>query len=221
MNFPDFLLPQGLLWPADIVAALLLGVSILKAPWARLRNGDIQHLWLACCTGLLLMWSIKAGIKPGLDLHLLGATALTLMFGPALALIAMAVVLMGVTIYGSAGWISLGINFLVMAAVPVVLSYVIYSQAHHKLPKHVFIYIFLDAFVAAWLAIALSGLVSTLVLVETGAYKASYLQSNYLAYFILMGWSEAMLTGMATTLMVVYRPNWLSTFNDKLYLNNK
>lgn len=167
------------------------------------------------------MWSIKAGVKPGLSLHLLGATALTLMFGPCLALIAMAVVLVGVTVYGASGWISLGLNFLTMAALPVLFSYTIYSQTHYKLPKHVFVYIFVDAFLTAGLAIFLSGLAAVLILAEAGVYKLGYLQSNYLMYYILMGWSEAMLTGMAATLMVVYRPEWLSTFSDKLYLQKK
>jgi uncharacterized membrane protein len=33
-----------------------------------------------------------------------------------------------------------------------------------------------------------------------------------------MAWSEAVTTGMAITLMVVYRPQWVSTFDDKAYL---
>jgi len=218
MNFPDFLLPPELLWPANFVAGLLLGFCAWKAPWARLKDISLQHLWLACCTGLLLMWSIKAGVKPGLDMHLLGATGLTLMFGPSLALIALAVVLIGITLYGAAGWMSLGINFLIMGALPVMFSYALYSQVHYKLPKHVFIYIFLDAFLAAGLAIVLTGSVAALLLASIGVYKFGYLQSNYLVYYILMGWSEAMLTGMAATLMVVYKPEWLATFNDKLYL---
>lgn len=218
MNFPDFLLPQTLLWPANILAVLLLGFCVWKAPWERLKNTRLQHLWLACCTGLLLMWSIKAGVKPGLDLHLLGATGLTLMFGPSLAMIALAVVLLGITLHGAAGWMSLGINFLIMAALPVLFSYALYSQVHHKLPKHVFIYIFLDAFLAAGLAIVLAGLAAAIVLIQADVYKPGYLQNNYLIYYILMGWMEAMLTGMAATLMVVYKPEWLATFNDKLYL---
>lgn len=221
MNFPDSLLPQSLLWPANLLAALLLGVCCLKAPWYRLKDTSLQHVWLASCTLLILLWSIKAGVKPGLSLHLLGATTLTLMFGPSLALIAMAIVLLGVTIYGASGWMSLGLNFLTMAALPVLFSYAIYLQAHYKLPKHVFIYIFLDAFLTAGLAMGLSGLATGLILAAAGVYNLGYLQNNYLVYYVLMGWSEAMLTGMAATLMVVYRPEWLATFSDQLYLRQK
>lgn len=220
MNIPDLLLPQSLLWPANLAAALLLGLCLRKAPWRRLNSG-LQHLWLACCVALMLVWSIKAGIKPGLNFHLLGATLLTLMFGPSLAIVALAVVLVGVTLAGASGWTSLGINLLLMAALPVLFSYAVYCQAHYKLPRHVFVYVFLDAFFTAGLVIGLSGVTAILVLAGSGTYTLAFLNSNYLTYFILMGWPEALLTGMAAMLMVAYRPQWLATFSDELYLHNK
>jgi uncharacterized membrane protein len=55
----------------------------------------------------------------------------------------------------------------------------------------------------------------------SGAYALAYLKTNYLPYYILMGWSEAISTGMAITLMVVYRPEWVATFDDRRYLNGK
>ncbi|HEY3326276.1 MAG TPA: energy-coupling factor ABC transporter permease [Novimethylophilus sp.] len=220
MNIPDLLLPQSLLWPANLAAVLLLAACIRHVPRQRLKAG-LLHLWLVSCVALMLVWSIKAGIKPGLDFHLLGATLLTLMFGPCLAIVALAVVLVGVTLAGTAGWMSLGINLLIMAALPVLFSYAVYSQAHYKLPRHVFVYVFLDAFFTAGLAICLSGVTAILVLAGSGAYTLQFLGSNYLTYFILMGWPEALLTGMAAMLMVVYRPQWLATFSDELYLRNK
>lgn len=220
MDIPDLLLPQSLLWPANLAAVLLLAACIRHAPWQRLKAG-LLHPWLASCVALLLVWSIKAGIKPGLDFHLLGATLLTLMFGPSLAIVALAVVLAGVTLAGTGGWMSLGLNLLIMAALPVLFSYAVYSQAHYKLPRHVFVYVFLDAFFTAGLAVCLSGVTAILVLAGSGAYTLQFLGSNYLPYFILMGWPEALLTGMAAMLMVAYRPQWLATFSDELYLRNK
>ena len=55
----------------------------------------------------------------------------------------------------------------------------------------------------------------------SGAYLPAYLYHDYLPYFILMAWSEAVTTGMAITLMVVYMPHWVSTFDDKRYLQRK
>jgi uncharacterized membrane protein len=206
---------------ANLLAAALLVYCVLRAPWRRLGETRLLHLWLASCVLLMLIWSVKAGVRPGLNFHLLGATLLTLMFGPRLAICALGVVVLGVTLSGAGGWTTLGLNLLVMAALPSLFSYAIYSQAHHKLPNHVFVYIFVDAFATAGLAMCLSGLAASLVLAAGSAYSLAYLGSNYLAYFILMGWSEALLSGMAVTMMVAFRPEWLVTFSDRRYLNIK
>ncbi len=218
MNFPDQLLPAFMLWPANLLAMVLLVNCILHAPWQRLGHQHFLHLWLAGCVGLMLLWSVSTGIRPGLSFHLLGATLLTLMYGPRLAMISLAVVLSGITLAGSGGWGSLGLNFLLMAGLPVLFSHAIYIQAHNKLPTHVFVYIFVDAFVTAGLAMCLCGLAASVLIVFAGVYSADYIVANYLPYFILMGWSEAMLTGMAITLMVVFRPQWLATFSDQKYV---
>jgi len=221
MNIPDLLLPSYILLPANLLAALLLASCVRYAPWRRLGETRLQHLWLASCVLLMLIWSVKAGVRPGLNFHLLGATLLTLMFGPRLAISALAVVLTGVTLSGASGLETLGLNLLVMGALPVLFSYAIYSQAHHKLPNHLFVYIFLDAFFSAGLAMCLSGLAATIVLTAGNAYSLDFLGSNYLSYFIMMGWSEALFTGMAITMMVAFRPEWLATFSDRRYLKIK
>ena len=35
---------------------------------------------------------------------------------------------------------------------------------------------------------------------------------------MLLAWGEAFATGMLVTLMVVYKPEWVSTFDDARYL---
>jgi uncharacterized membrane protein len=167
------------------------------------------------------IWSIKTGIRPGLNFHLLGATLLTLMFGARLAMVGLAVVLLGVTLAGMAGWTALGVNWLITGMLPVTLSYLLYATADRKLPNHLFVYIFVSAFIGAGLVVFLTGLVTTLMLALSGTYARTYLTQNYLPYYILIGWSEAMLTGMAVTLMAAFRPAWLSTFSDVRYLKTK
>lgn len=221
MNFPDTLLPQSLLWIADGLSLLLLFLAVQRAPWARLQNTDLLNVCLGAIVTLMLVWSIKAGIKPGLNFHLLGSTLLTLMFGPWLALAMLAVVLLAVTIAGAAGWASYGLNFLLMATLPVMLSHMLFRMADMRLPNHLFVYIFVNAFIGAGLAMAACGIVSTLLLIAAGAYSGPYLGTQFLPYFILMAWSEAMLSGMVMTLMVVYRPAWVVTFSDERYLKDK
>lgn len=221
MNFPDLLLPGFLLWTGNALALFALLAALQRAPWDTLKRPDLLNVWLGAAVALMLVWSIKTGIKPGLNFHLLGSTLLTLMFGPWLALVMLAVVLVAVTLAGAAGWASLGVNFLLMAALPVVLSHVLYRITDARLPNHFFIYIFVNAFLGAGLAMAACGLAATLLLTGAGIYSSDYLSSQYLPYFILMAWSEAMLTGMVMTLMVVYRPDWVATFDDARYIRRK
>jgi len=34
----------------------------------------------------------------------------------------------------------------------------------------------------------------------------------------LIAWGDAFLTGMATAILVAYKPDWLATWSDRLYL---
>ncbi|MCB5191319.1 energy-coupling factor ABC transporter permease [Methylobacillus arboreus] len=218
MNLPDYLIPASWQWIANALALALLAYAAIRAPWKHLSNPALQHVFLGSIVGLMVIWSIKAGIRPGLTIHLLGATALGLMFRWQLALLALAVVLVSITAFGMAGWQALGINFLIMGAIPVAFSYNLFRLVDSKLPNHLIIYIFVCGFLCAGLAISLSGLSAVLALSGMQAYPADYLLSNYLPYFILIAWSEALLTGMAVTLMTAFRPHWLITFSDKRYL---
>jgi len=60
-----------------------------------------------------------------------------------------------------------------------------------------------------------------LFLALAGAYPWDYLINEYFPYFLLLGFSEAWLSGMAMTLFVVYRPEWVITFDDSRYLADK
>ena len=50
---------------------------------------------------------------------------------------------------------------------------------------------------------------------------AAVLLDEYLPFFLLLAFSEAWLGGMATTLMVVFRPEWVTTFDDRRYLTRR
>lgn len=221
MNVPDFLLPVELTWVANVLAFVIIGYSLLKAPWRHLKPADLQHVFLGFVVVMMLAWSARAGIKPGLNMHLLGTTLLSLMFGLRLALVAFSLVLMAITGFGIAGWSAYGINYLLMAFIPALFSAGLFKWVDSRLPNHFFIYVFVSAFLCAGLAMSLCGFVTTYVMTESGAYSHDYLMYQYLPFFILMAWSEAVLTGMAITLMAVYRPAWLMTFDDFRYLKNR
>jgi len=221
VNLPDTLLGEEWYWAAWAVWLLFFARSLLKAPWGRLKDGELLNVWLGMIVLLTLVWSMKAGVKPGLALHLLGATVFTLSFGPHLAFIGLSLVTLGITLNGAAGGFAYALNALLLAGVGGVLCQRLYHFFLLWLPKHFFVYIFINGFFGAALTTIGVGVVSTCFLVMAGAYEWEYLSSEYLPYFLLLAFSEAWLSGMVMTLFIVYRPNWVLTFDDSRYLTGK
>ncbi|MDS4014622.1 MAG: energy-coupling factor ABC transporter permease [Candidatus Accumulibacter sp.] len=218
MNLPDGLLDASWTIPAWFVFVLIAARALRRAEWRVLVDSARLNAFLGMLVALLLLWHLQAGIKPGLTLHLLGATVLTLCFGWRLAFIGLSLVLFGVTLNGFAGWQVFAVNALLMAGVGVAVSALLHRLVERLLPQHVFVYIFCNGFFAAALTVLAVGAVSCLVLALAGAYRGEYLGEEYLPYFLLLGFSEAWLSGMLTTLLVVYRPDLLTDFEDKRYL---
>lgn len=221
MNFPGDLFPAG--WYVTAVLPLLAALtwSLRTAPWSRLSGSGELNVWLGMIVVLAVLWSIKAGVQPGLNFHFIGATAFVLMFGPQLAMIGLAVVVAAVTLNGAADWSAYALNTAVMVVVPVLIAHAIYRAVEHHLPNHFFVYIFVTAFFGAALTVIATGTVGTLTVYAAGIYGANYLLSQYLPFVLLLAFSEATLTGMCMTVLVVYRPAWVGTFDDARYLLNK
>lgn len=221
MNLPDDLLPQGWYWLGYALFVPALAYEVWRAPWHRLRDPAQLNVWLGTIVGVLTLWQIAAAIKPGLNFHLLGATLFTLMFGPRLAVAGLTLVVAASSAWSGGAWQSFGLNGLIMAVIPVTVSYALFRLIETRLPNHLFVYIFLTAFVGAGVAVSAVGMVTTTLLAGAGAYPSSQLFDLYLPYYLLLAWSEAVFTGMAMTLFVVYKPEWVCTFDDQRYLRNK
>lgn len=221
MNFPDGLVPMGWLVAGHVIYWPLLVYAAVRSPWRRLRDGESMHVLLGTTVAMMLLWTMKAGFSAGINLHLLGATLATLMFGWPLAVLSMSLVVLGTAINDSAGWQVFAINGLLLAVLPVSVSYGLFRLVDRRLPNHLFVYIFLSAFFGAAIAIGTVGIASTAVLGVAGVYAFDYLLDNYLRYYPLLMFPEAFLTGMLITVFVVYRPKWVTTFDDDRYLKNQ
>ena len=221
MNLPDGLLSGAWIGAGWGLFALVLVVALRWAPWRSLTDGGRSNVWLGTIVTLTLLWSLKAGVLPGLSLHLLGAMVFTLEVGPGLAFLGLTAVLAAVTLNGAAGWEAFGLNAMLMAALPVALSWGLFRLCDRFLPKNVFVFIFAAGFFASALVVFITGLVVLLTLAGAGIYPLAVLLEDYLPYFLLLGFSEGWLAGMAVTLMAIYRPDWVALFDDAQYLANK
>jgi uncharacterized membrane protein len=204
-----------------VLFAIVLGLAIWRAPWFHLKDTASMNILLAMIVGIMVIWTMKAGFAPGLSIHLLGTTLLTLMFGWAFAILGIVVVLAGHALYSGTGWAALPAEALLLGALPGAVSYMVFRLVDTRLPNNFFVYIFLVAFLGAALAIAATVAATTLVHVASGAYAAGEVWYNYTRYILLAMFPEAFITGMLMTLFVAYRPEWVSTFDDSRYLKDK
>lgn len=216
-----------------VVGALVYGwillVALRSAHWWRLWNQNDLNVLLFTILGVVYIWSLKADFASsqfsfGLSLHLLGATLMTMMFGWAFAILAMSIVLTSFTIMtaapGSDNLFILPWNALLTCVLPVLVSYHLFRFADRRLPNNFFIYIFVCTFFGAALSMASVILATTGIHYLTGSFSADYLSYNYLPYGLLLMFPEAFITGMLMSIFVAYRPQWVSTFDDRRYLQN-
>lgn len=217
MNFSTTLFSADLVLVSLGLMLMVLLWAIRQVSWRRLP-AHVVGVWMAGAVILTGMWLVKAGLQTGLSFHLLGAAIFTLLSGAPLALLLMALVLCFAAVAGQLEWASLGLNFCftVLPAVAVVRGALTLAQRY--LPSHLFVYVFVNAFMAGGLSLFVAALSGMLLLVWQGVYDWAHLLDNALPFYFLLSWSEAFTTGLVVSILVVYRPEWVRTFDDERYL---
>lgn len=218
MNITAALLPHDWYLPTHLVVLAALAWLVRTTSLREALRVAGSHTWLGSCVALLVLWSIRPHLTGNLDFHLLGATAVTLMFGPRMAMACLAVAVSGLVATGRVEPAALSANLLLLAVLPVALSHAVLKLSARLLPSNIFVYIFVAAFFGAAVAMVSSGVATVGLHALFGAPADAMIAAELLPYCLLLSFAEATLTGMVITLMVVYRPAWVGTFDDSRYL---
>lgn len=219
MNFLAGQFAQPWVWGANLLAGLLLVLCLYKVAWRKLPETAVSA-WCGACVLLLGFALARAGLQPGLSFHLLGATIFTLMMGPWLALLALSLVLAALALNGFLDPLALGLNLLLSYAPVVALTAGVLSLARRRLAPNLFVYVFVNAFLTGAAGLLLAACSGLLALWLAGAYAADHLLENALPFYFLLAWSEAFTSGLVMAILIVYRPEWVATFDDQRYLAN-
>jgi len=204
---------------ASALGGLALAIALYSAPWTVwLGDRERQWVWLGSMALLVAVWAMKAGITPGLSVRFLLVTALTLMHGWQLAIVAGALVLVVLSVVGIADWSLYGANLLCMAVVPALFTAWFHELVHARLPHNYFIYFFVTTFLGSALAFNLAGLVRVALMAASGTLDALHAGPEYFAILPFMSFGEAVVNGTIIGMAVVYRPKWVMSFDDRLYL---
>lgn len=223
MSFSEPVLAPWLLWLCFAVAAAFLGLALSRRPWqALLEDSGLQHRWLAATLIVMLMWLMRAQAVDWLTLHLIFTALLTLLFKAPLALITITLVNLAMIAIGRSEWNLLGINLVITGVVPALVISMMWRLVDRYLPDNLMVFLFICGFFGSALSTLAAGLVAV-GLVLLGASDPEVIRNavEYARFLPLLMPSEAFITGMLLSILIIYHPDWVATFSQHRYIDTK
>ncbi len=193
--------------------------AIWRAPWLELfSDSRRQHLLFGTILALFLLWLVRRDFVSGLSFHFIGMTAVTLLLDWPLAMLAGLAAQVGLLLLGRQDLAALGVNGLLLVAIPVSITEGCALLVERAQPRNLFVYIFCSGFFPAALSALACLLAGFGVLWMDGRYEMPPWLLDYLGYLWLVMFPEAFINGAVVSGLVVYCPEWLETFNRSRYL---
>ncbi len=197
---------------------VLLYLAVMGVDWTRLKTERaLQHSCLGAAVALGMLWHLRAGLSPGLTIHIFGMTVVTLMLGWALAIVAGLLALLMVVITGREPLLLFAANGLITVMMPALVSHGIMVWERRRNFRNFFAYIFFCGFFGAAIAVALAGCTMVLMLWSSGTYSWYQLVQEYLQYLPLIMLPEAFVNGTVVTGLMVFNPELLLTLDERRY----
>lgn len=214
---------ENLLSTSQWIITLLIFVVILvravrSIDWQALRKDNaLQHSFFGAAVVLGFVWQLRAGISPGLAIHIFGITVITLMLGWALAVLAGLLALIITVITGREPLLMFAANGLVTVMAPALVSHWIMLWERRTNFRNFFAYIFFCGFFGAGISVAAAGIVMCLMLWTSGVYTFDQLVHEYLRYLPLFMIPEGFVNGTFVTGLMVFHPDRLTTLDQRRY----
>lgn len=217
MELSARLFSETWLWAMAVGMVPVYIYALRWADFGRLLGERVSGAYFGSIVVVMLMWTLRTDIHDGIVWHLSGMVFLTLAWGWSLALLGGLVAQAGLALAGLHDWTSIIPTLVVLVLLPATLTQMVLGLVRAYLPKHFFIYVFIDAFFCGALVAASALLVSVGLLVAAGQAWMP-LRDEVLILIPLMLFPEAFLNGIIVTVLVVLRPEWVWSFKDEEYL---
>lgn len=222
MNLGEGLVGTAWLVVAAVLYLVAMGLALWRLPWTVLkRERGIQHLLFGAAVVMMALWTLRAGISPGLSIHFVGMTTLTLMFGWDLAIFAGSAALIGLTLIGREDWSAFPLNALCFVVIPALVSIGVLRLVEWRFPKNFFVYLFLCAFLGGGVAAMSGGMSMGTILWLADTYPWSKIYHEYVRYLPLIMFPEGLINGIIMTGMMVFHPDWIRTFDARHYIDEQ
>ncbi|MHA7835775.1 MAG: energy-coupling factor ABC transporter permease [Algiphilus sp.] len=218
MGMTENLLPTGLWYLTNAIALIGVLLAMRATPWRRLlHDAGLQHVLFGAAVALGFLWQMRAGIAPGLAIHIFGITVLTLMMGWGLASLAGLMALAVTALMGVEPWTSFGTNALISVLVPALVSHGVMLFERWLALRNFFGFIFISGFFGAGASVLAAGLSISLLLWAGGVYTPDKLVHDYLRYLPLFVFPEAFLNGTLVAALTAFHPDRLLMLQQHRY----
>lgn len=181
-------------------------VKLLKQPL-------VQQLLAATVCILMVLWQLKGQLPGSPPVHFLGVTCLVLVLGLRLSLLVVPIALfMPMPLLALLKSQQLIVDQLLIwqwlcLLFAVIQSYLVLLLSQKWLPRKLFVVIFVGGFFNSILSS-----ISYLILMALGFYwftDTTSFSIDYLMITPLLAFPEGLLNGMALTMLLVFKPQWL------------
>jgi len=196
-----------------LLALPAVAIAAWLRPWRALQ-GPPPWPALAVWALLPLLWSLDSTTAAPLLQPLSGVCILLLMLGWPLTVLALLPV-------GAVIWLMTGLDagaalhrVVWLGLMPATLALGLGALVRHALPRHLFVYILGRGFFATAIALAASGALAAWLF----GGPATVPVADVVLARVLAAFGDAFITGMVAAIFVAFRPQWLATYADHLYL---
>lgn len=205
-----------LVWQMALIG-LALVIALSVRPWQQLQGEghDLLHplfgslLFLACAWGLPTWWKVP------LHLQWSGAGLVLLMLGWPLATLVFAVVGAGLALFSPMPLDEAATTTFWLGVVPATLAMGLGYLIRRYTPHHPLVYTLGRCFFGTVLSLFIASNLADWVGVQGHGIGSSDI--SRIARWLL-AWGDGVVTGMLCAVFVAFKPQWLATWSDRLYL---
>ena len=200
------------------IAAILacLTASLWLKPWRMLVGTELLTPLLATLVLLPWLWALPSLHHMPLQLHWSGAPLVTLMLGWPLAVLALVAVGITTTLISATSVDTAAALIVWQGLLPATFALLLGAALRRWVAHHPFVYVLGRGFLGSVLCIFSASLLAQ----WTGHELPNVTSGLSLIAFWLMAWGDAFITGMMCAIFVAFKPYWLATWSDHLYLKS-
>jgi uncharacterized membrane protein len=213
------LLPASVDLPWAALGWLLLAPPAWRS-WRALRaramlQGAQQHLWLAAIVLVAWLWTLQQRAAPAAGFGWLGVAVFALVFGRDWARLGLIAAVALHTLLAGGHWMNLGLDGVLLAALPTAMAEALRRQVERRLPPNLFVFIIGNGL---FVMLAVTAATSVARLAVAGIVTAAFPAAEQFAYALLLAWGEALASGMLFAALVIFGPNLVPTYSQDRYL---